>query len=76
MFTPAIPDFRNNKGFDTMDQNSDVRYRDFLPAKEEVRDLKISEVPEWIRLVPYGSTELRLTVFPDCFHVQQNGTLK
>lgn len=60
-FTPPLPDLSGDNK-----QPTKYRSRDFLPKQSDKKIMKASETIENVSLVPYGSTHLRMTVFPDC----------
>lgn len=48
----------------TLQSNPDKPNQEFTPPLPDLATSKISETRERITLVPYGSTQLRLTIFP------------
>jgi hypothetical protein len=49
----------------TMQVNPDNPNQRFTPPLPDASESKVSETVEHLTLVPYGSTHLRLTIFPD-----------
>jgi len=65
-FTPPLPDLINGILSDKSKPDTGFYSRDFFPKRFPQKSVKTSNTIEMVSLVPYGSTHLRITIFPDC----------